>query len=116
MYSFGELFGTYLSAETLNAFSEVTINECALNSEARNLKLKLYSKNYIPCAKINILREEIKHAFQLESDAVDICFDSGALCVVAIEDIVLEIRTKNIIFNGFFNEAQYTLDGNNLKI
>ena len=116
MYSFGELFGTYLSAETLNAFSEVTINECALNSEARNLKLKLYSTNYIPCAKINILREEIKHALQLESDAVEVCFDSGALCVAAIEDIVLEIRTKNIIFNGFFNEAQYTLDGNNLKI
>ena len=116
MYSFRELFATYLSAETLNVFKEASINECVLNSETRNLTLKLYSENYIPCTKVNLLREEVKHALQLESDAVEIKFAASAFCLAAVEDIVGEIRVKNIIFNGFFNEAQYSLDENNLKI
>ena len=116
MYSFSELFATYLSAETLNTFEKVNINECALNSEARSLKLKLYSKDYIPSAKVNLLREEIKHVLQLESDIVEICFDGMAFGVQAVEDIVNEVRVKNVIFNGFFNDAQYSLDESNLKI
>ena len=111
-----ELFATYLSAEIVNTFSDVTIQDCVLNSEFRDLTLKLYSENYIPSAKINLLREEIKHALQLENETVEIQFDAAAFGVEAVEDIVSEIRTKNVIFNGFFNEAQYNLDGNNLKI
>ncbi|MBO5725507.1 MAG: hypothetical protein J6S00_00410, partial [Clostridia bacterium] len=116
MYSFAELFATYLSAETINAIEDVNINECVLNSENRDLELKLFSENYIPCAKVNLLREEIKHALQLESDNIEMQFSSSAFCLAAVEDIVGEIRAKNIIFNGFFNEAQYNLEENNLKI
>ena len=116
MYSFAELFATYLSAETVNTFSNVSIEDCLLNSEIRDLTLKLYSENYIPSAKINLLREEIKHALQLDSESVEIKFATSAFCLEAVEDIVSEIRTKNVIFNGFFNEAQYNLDENNLKI
>ncbi|MBQ8266796.1 MAG: hypothetical protein IJZ21_00230, partial [Clostridia bacterium] len=116
MYSFGELFGTYLSAETIETFSGAEICECKLNSENRSLNLKLRSDAYIAHAKINMLREEIIHALKLENVSFEIKFASGAFCVSAVEDIVAEIRAKNIIFNGFFNEAQYVLDGNNLKI
>ncbi len=116
MYSFGELFDKYLSAETLGIFSSTDIGECKLNSESRNLNLRLRSDTYIPCAKINTLREEIKYALQLENANVEIAFASEAFCVEAIEDIVAEIRAKNIIFNGFFNEAQYDLQETYLKI
>ncbi len=116
MYSFGELFSTYLSAGTLEMFGSVNIDECILNRENRNLNLRLHSDTYIPCVKINALREEIKHALQLENVVVETAFASGAFCVAAIEDIVAEIRAKNIIFNGYFNEAQYNLDQNNLNI
>ena len=116
MYSFGELFATYLSAETVNMFSNVKINECKLNSDTRSLHLKLHSDVYIPYASINTLREEIKHALKLEKDFIDITFESVNFSVDAVADTVAEIRTKNIIFNGFFNEAQYSLDGSNLKI
>ncbi len=116
MYSFGELFATYLSAETVNVFKDVAINECVLNSDNRNINLKIYGEKYIPYAKINILREEIKHALKLESVNIEISYSNNAFCVAAAEDIVLEIRAKSIIFNGFFNDAQYLLDGNNLNI
>lgn len=116
MYSFGELFATYLSAGTLETFDSVNINECKLNREARSINLKLCSDTYILNAKIAALVEEIKHALKLEKAVVDICFKSDAFCISAVEDIVAEIRSKNIIFNGFFNEAQYDLSGSELKI
>ena len=116
MYSFSELFATYLSAETVNIFSNADIKECKLNSELRSLDLELYSNEYITYAKINCLREEIKHALKLENVSVEISFLSDVLSVSVVEDIVAEIRTKNIVFNGYFDEAQYLLDNDNLKI
>ena len=116
MYSFKELFSTYLSTGMLEAFDSVKIDECILNSESRNLKLMLRNDAYIPYVKINALREEIKHALQLDNVTVETIFASSAFCVASIEDVVAEIRAKNIIFNGFFNEAQYVLEGNSLKI
>ncbi|MBQ8740453.1 MAG: hypothetical protein IJY79_02760, partial [Clostridia bacterium] len=116
MYSFGELFDKYLSAETLEIFSSAEIGECKLNSENRSLNLRLCSDIYIPHAKVNTFREEIKHALRLENAAVEIAFASNAFCTEAIEDIVAEIRAKNIIFNGFFNKAQYAHEDSDLKI
>ncbi len=116
MYSFAELFDTYLSSQTIDIFSGVNITECTLDNNTRSVNLKLYSDTYIPCAKINALREEIKYALQLEQDAIEISFAPNVLCDDAIKDIVGEIRAKNVIFNGFFNEAQYTLNDNNLNI
>ncbi|MBE6810693.1 MAG: PolC-type DNA polymerase III [Ruminococcaceae bacterium] len=116
MCSFEELFATYLNKNTVEIFSGVNVYECKLNSDTRSLDFKLFSKNYITLASVNLLKEEIKHALQLESVAVECTFPSEVFNVDAAADIVAEIRTKNIIFNGFFNEAQYSLDGNNLKI
>ncbi|MBR5473122.1 MAG: PHP domain-containing protein, partial [Clostridia bacterium] len=117
MYSFKELFSDYLDAQILDVFDGVEIQLCKLNNETRTLELKLSGgSTYIPCAKITLLREAIKHALQLEDVTVNVSFLSSAFCVDAVEDIVAEIRAKNIIFNGFFNEAQYNLDGDELKI
>ena len=116
MYSFKELFAAYLSETTLEIFGNTSINECKLNSDTRCLNLKLYSDTYIPYAKIGILREEIKHALKLENDAIEIVFSGKAFCIEAIKDIITEIRTKNVVFNGFFNEAQYTLEEDDIKI
>lgn len=116
MYSFGELFAAYISAETLKLFSEVKIDACNLNTENRSLDLKLSSDTYIPFAKMNVLCEEIKHALRLETVSSEICFGGNTFSTLAAEDIVTEIRAKNVIFNGFFNEAKYELEDNNLKI
>lgn len=116
MYSFEELFSAYLSSELLNTFKGVKINECKLNTETRDLNLKILGNTYIPLSKVTVLREEIKHALSLENILVEIAFSTESFCISAIEDIVAEIRSKNIIFNGFFNDAQYELNGNNLKI
>ena len=47
MYSFSELFATYLSAETVNVFNDAEVKRCVLNSENRSLDLELNSKKYI---------------------------------------------------------------------
>lgn len=116
MYSFEELFGAYLSSETLKLFCSANVDECKIESESRNLNLKLSSNAYIPLSKINALREEIKYALRLENAFVEICFASDSFCVDATEDIVGILRSKNVIFNGFFNDANYDVDGQELKI
>ncbi len=116
MYSFKELFSAYLSSETVNAFENVNIKDCNIDNANRSLNLSLQSNTYIPSARLNTLREEIKHALKLENANVEIAFLSDAFCEEAAGDIVSEIRVKNVAFNGFFNDAEYNLDGNTLKI
>ncbi len=116
MYSFKELFSAYVSDNTLAAFENVKIIDCNIDNASRSLNLKLQNSIYIQNSKINILREEIKHALKLNSVNVDVTFTSDAFCLDAAKDIVAEIRTKNIIFNGFFNEAEYSLENGTLKI
>lgn len=116
MCSFEELFAAYLSAGTLEQFKNVNIKECKLNSEARSLNLKIYSDTYVPNAKTALLCQEIKHALKIENAIIEASFPKAAFCVEAIEDIVGEIRSKNIIFNGFFNEAIYNFSNNELRI
>jgi len=116
MGSFINLFAVYLSEKTLEIFGNVNIENCKLSTEARSLDLELCSNTYISYISVNILREELKNALQLEKVSVDIRFNDVDFNSAVAEDIVSEIRTKNIIFNGFFNEAEYNLDGNDLKI
>ncbi len=116
MYSFKELFSAYVSDNILNTFENVEIIDCNIDNASRSINLKLQNTTYISAAKINILREEIKHALKLNDANIDVCFTSDAFCLDAAEDIVGEIKTKNIIFNGFFNEAKYSLDSNTVKI
>ena len=116
MYSFSALFDTYLSEKTLEKFNNVNIQSCKLDTKSRTMSVVMSGEVYIPYNTVNIFREEIKNSLQLDSVTVDCVFASSAFNVLAAEDIVSEIRTKNIIFNGFFNEAKYLLEGNNLKI
>ena len=116
MYSLGELFATYLSADTLKTFENANIKTCNLNSDTRVITLEIVSNTYIPCAKISSLCEEIKCALQLEKANADITFSKEAFCVEAAEGIINEIRIKNVVFNGFFNDAEYLLQGDCLTI
>ncbi len=116
MYSFKELFSAYLSSEMLNVFENTEIIDCNIDNASRSLKLKLQSNTYIASNKANILREEIKHALKLENIDLKISFTDTAFCLEAAEDIACEIKAKNIIFNGFFNNAQFLLEDGNLKI
>lgn len=116
MYSFEELFSTYLSAETVNIFKNAVVENCIIDSDNRNIKLKISCPQYIPYAKINLLREEVKHALKLESADLETTFSENSFCIEAVKDIVAEVRVKNVIFNGFFNEAEYSLENGTLKI
>lgn len=116
MYSFSDLFGEYLSSEQLNVFSNVKIDDCNLDGAARSLNLEMSSDNYIPASKVNALREEIKHRLNLQKILCEIKFLPETFCTAAAEDTVSEIRSKNVIFNGFFNEACYEYDDGNLNI
>ena len=116
MYSFEELFAAYLNGELLKSFLDVKINKCELNQQNRSLNLDLSSDTYISSSKLNALCEEIKHTLKLENAFVQINFDGSCFCIEAAQDIAGEIRAKNVIFNGFFNDAQYDLIENNLKV
>ncbi len=116
MYSFKELFAAYLSTETVNIFENTKIENCNIDNNNRSINLMLSSDTYIPNAKKNLLHKEICHALKLDSANIDISFLSNTFCLTAIEDIVAEIRAKNIIFNGFLGEAQYAIDGDTVNI
>ena len=116
MYSFKELFGGYISAGLMKTFENTKIEKCELKSDTREISLKMAGDAYIPNSHVNAFREEIKHALRLENIDMEICYSADVFNIDAVADIVQEIRTKNIIFNGFFNEAAYNLSGNRLTV
>ena len=116
MYSFGDLFGTYLNKNAIDAFSKAMVTQCCLDAENRRLVLSAKSDSYINAAKVAAVREEIKHALKLDEVNFELEFSQNCLSPLACAELVDEIKVKNILFNGFFNAAEYAVDDKTVKI
>ena len=116
MYSFTELFGTYLNDRQRELFKNTVIKKCDLNTESRALDLLLHFTEYVRGNDIFDFKLNIKSALKL-SDVI-ICeeFEEEAFGKEACEDITEQVRMKNAVLNGYFNGADYNIDENTVKI
>lgn len=116
MYSLESLLGAYLSGEQLAEFEGCEISACELDEENRSLVLHTVFKKYIGTERIAKLRSAVKDALSLEDITIDVHFLPECFCEEACRDIVEEIRHKNVVFNGFFNSADFAVDNFEVKI
>ena len=113
---FCEIFGDFLSQELREKLNGAILKKCNLDTENRTLLAGLFCDTYISRGVLVELTSSIKSLLKLENCNITAEFSSAAFGVSACEDLVNEIRQHNALLNGYFNGAEYALDGDTLTI
>jgi len=114
--NFSDLFGMYIPTEINEKVGNSVVEKCNLDIQSRSMKIEIKADFYIDrTTQINI-EQAIKQALKLEEIEIFYDFSSVSLCVEACVDFINEIKLKNVAFNGFFASADYSLEGDELKI
>ncbi len=116
MYSFGELFGNYISEEMKAALSGAEVTACALNSQNRVLDVTLNLPEYVKTDLFAAFKRVVVKALSLSKMSVTVNFAPAALSAEVIADLVSALKRKNVVVNGFFNDADYLLSGDTLTV
>ena len=116
MLDFKGLFSTYISEETLAAFGGADVVKCGLDKESRVLSVELKSLVYIDNGQKDRFISELKDSLKLSDVNLSLAFEKSAICDKAISDIIERLRYKDVSLNGYFNKAEYSLDGDKVDI
>ncbi len=112
---FLDIFKAYITEEQAGAFSDVSVISCSV-SEQREMELKLYSEGYITTKILEEIRETLMGNLRLEGALIKCYFAPDAFCFEACADIINKVKQKYAVLNGYFNDAEYNLDGFCLNI
>lgn len=116
MYSFSDLFGTYVNSEICSLFEGVLVSSCELDSELRSLDIKLICASYIDRRTANSFKDQLKSALNLNNILLSLKFNKAALCEQALIDAADELKIKKAAVNGYFNGADYCISGENISV
>ncbi len=114
--SFLGIFGDYLSSELKNSLPIGDIGECDLSLEKRALSLSVAFEDYISFEKQNQIEREIKAALSLDALKFAVSFPKEALNGETLVDVCARIKCRNAAYNGYFNSADYSISGDEIKI
>lgn len=113
---FSDIFDTGIPSDIAAEFKNCIIERCALDTEERTLDTVLKSEKYISAEMKHRLSAALKDALRLNSCFISCVFSGEALCPDACSDIAAEIKIKNAAINGYFNGADFLLDGDCVNI
>lgn len=113
---FSDIFDTGIPSDIAAEFKNCIIERCALDTEERTLDTVLKSEKYISAEMRQQLSAALKNALRLNSCFISCVFSGEALCPDACSDIAAEIKVKNAAINGYFNGADFSLDGDCVNI
>mgnify|MGYP004526286441 FL=1 len=113
---FSDIFDTGIPSDIAAEFKNCIIERCALDTEERTLNTALKSEKYISAEMRQQLSAALKNALRLNSCFISCVFSGEALCPDACSDIAAEIKIKNAAINGYFNGADFSLDGDCVNI
>lgn len=114
--SIQSIFGQYLTPELLNSLAGGSVKSCTVLQEKRAILVDLAFEQYIPYAVLSAFRHNLCHALRLHSATVTPHFLPQCFHSAACKDILEEIRRQNPLVNGYFNGAEFTLQGNSVQI
>ncbi|MEE0945301.1 MAG: PolC-type DNA polymerase III [Acutalibacteraceae bacterium] len=112
---FSAVFEPFLNRRT-SVFGNCDMIKCDLDMEKRSLDIELLSEKYIKKEVKDELITLLKTALKTSVLNLQLKFTSSAFSPVACEDICQQLRYENVMLNGYFNSAQYILNGSELDI
>ncbi len=113
---FSEIFGAFLPENILNSFENSRVLNCDVSDKPRCITVNLVSDTYINISVIKKAEDIIKDTLTLTSANISAEFPSSILSSEMCRDIAEYLKTKNALLNGYFNEAEFTLEDNKLDI
>lgn len=113
---FSDIFDMGIPSGIAAEFNNCIIERCELDTENRTLNTVLKSEKYISFEAQQQLSAALKNALALNFCSVSCVFPEEAFCSDACTDITAEIKVKNAAINGYFNGADFLLDGNCVNI
>ncbi len=112
---FLDIFKAYITENQADAFCNVSVISCSV-SQMREMELKLYSEGYITTKALEEIRETFIDTLKLENAVIKCYFAPDAFGDEACSDIINKVKQKYAVLNGYFNDAEYNLDGFCLNI
>ncbi len=113
---FTEIFSECFTQELKSSLENCIIEEWKLGMEERGLSVTVNSARYINReTQLNIVNC-LKNNLMLVYCNVTYKFPECEFCSEACADIVMDLRLLGAAINGYFAEAEYEINGNNVKI
>lgn len=92
------------------------VKDISIGDEENLLYITISPKNLIPKKQIFLAEQIIKNSMKLDTVHIKTKYAPEAFDTIYFPDIVSMLRRKNILVNGFFDNADVSLDANNLII
>ncbi len=112
----GDIFGNILGPNFNKNILNGQVLACNIDRQARTLTLACKYEKYIPSGEIDELRERLKDLLSLAKAQVTSYYTPDCFCADAARDLAEKIRLTDISFNGFFSDAEYSLDGDTVTV
>lgn len=116
MALFKDLFGTYVSGEVADVMSDGVIETLDADRPARTVTAYLKYKNQVTADTVLKAQAEIKSALGLSSVLLKLSFENTGFDISFCGEIVDSLKTEMPAINGFFDGAEYALEGDTLTI
>ncbi len=113
---FTEIFDGYCDKTKYGLICETEVCACGLDREAKIIKAELSSAKYIPERFIKAFCDDVTRGFSLNKAVINVTYKPDAFCIDACRDIFDGIKTKNSVLNGYFNQAEISLDNNKVSV
>ena len=113
---FSELFSAIMPEDILNIMGNCSVESCDIADKPRAISLCIYSNTYIRMSVIRKAESVLKENMVLVSANILARYPYVALTAEACQDVTDYVKTKNAVLNGYFNEAEFLLNGDNLQI
>ncbi len=110
------LCGEYINDTLKLQLPKGEVVKCDLDVESRSLTMQVKFGDYVNHSLLEQIKNEIKEGLRIDSIELVADFSSSELSVSAVMDLADEIKTKYASFNGYFNGAEYSLEGGTVNI
>ena len=109
-----QLFANYISDFGDLAGAQVTA--CSIDKAGRTMALEVLFDHYITFARAAEFKNALVAALRLTAVSLKYRFQSVTPDAEILADIVQFLKLRNPVLNGYFNNAQYRLQGQQLEI
>ena len=113
---FCDVFSDVLTLQLTNAFSDTTLKTCDIDTENRVIYLEIETETYIKKQYTDAFVNCIKKALNLKKVTVNYVYLNDCFCKQACIDVAEKLSFKLSFINGFLNNANFNLNGENLDI
>ncbi|MDD4699035.1 MAG: PolC-type DNA polymerase III [Oscillospiraceae bacterium] len=110
-----DIFGG-ITDSVQNNFSDGLVLCCNIELKSRNLVMSCSFSSYVTCDSLLDAKNKLCNGLSLSKVSITERYPAEAFNIKAAEDIVSEIRRQNAVLNGFFNNAEYRIQNNELII